>query len=104
MCERFRPQQAQPLPEPIRVQKSAMLSAENSMSLETFSMSLEAVVVNRDRGLVEAFVAVARPRGPHARYAWVCKRLTTHDYLNAQSLTSTGTCYNKQNDWLKLNG
>ena len=87
MCERFRPQQAQPLPEPIRVQKSAMLSAENSMSLETFSMSLQAVVVTRDRGLVEAFVAVARPRGPHARYAWVCKRLTTHDYLNAQSLT-----------------
>ena len=40
-----------------------MLSAENSMSLETFSMSLQAVVVTRDRGLVEAFVAVARPRG-----------------------------------------
>ena len=53
----------------IRVQKSAMLSVENSMPLEAFSMSLEAVVVNRDRGLVEAFVAVARPRGPHARYA-----------------------------------
>ena len=46
----------------IRVQRSAMVSAENSMSLDTFSMSLEAVVVNRDRGLVEAFVAVARPR------------------------------------------
>ena len=57
------------------------------MSLETFSMSLEAVVVNRDRGLVEAFVAVARPRGPHARYAWDCKRQTTHDYLHAQMLS-----------------
>ena len=30
---------------------------------------------------------ISRPRGPHARYAWDCKRLTTHDYLNAQSLT-----------------
>lgn len=28
-------------------------------------MSLEAAVVNKDRGLVEAFVAVTRPRGPH---------------------------------------
>ena len=74
------------------------------MSLEMFSMSLEAVVVNRYRGLVEAFVAVARPRGPHAWYARVCKRLTTHDYLNAQSFTKTGTCYNEQNDWVKLNG
>ena len=40
-----------------------MLSVESSMPLDTFSMSLEALVVNKDRGLVEAFVAVARPRG-----------------------------------------
>ena len=35
------------------------------MSLDTFSMTLVAAVVNKDRGLVEAFVAVTRPRGPH---------------------------------------
>ena len=30
---------------------------------------------------------ISRPRGPHARYAWDCKRQTTHDYLHAQSLS-----------------
>ena len=30
---------------------------------------------------------ISRPRGPHARYAWDCKRQATHDYLHAQSLS-----------------
>ena len=30
---------------------------------------------------------ISRPRGPHARYAWDCKRQTTHDYLHAQPLS-----------------
>ena len=30
---------------------------------------------------------ISRPHGPHARYAWDCKRQTTHDYLHGQSLS-----------------
>ena len=38
-------------------------------------MSLEAVVVNKDCGLVEAFVAVARPRGRAAQGCFFLKYL-----------------------------